>query len=317
MEWLHGLWAEAGEPSSHELGQALGCSHTTVVRLFKGYPARLRRAYDLIEHLYGNPLGRVVRSEADWDALHAKAKELLAAADPARRSGVAPTQMGGRMSRRGDALSVSPRQEFQLSPMRESMVAAAATVTLGKPLAWVYSEELAELHKIAAAGREVQYSVIGLPEDALAPVRLPPSHDPLEVFFGYFSGFQVCAGERGGLSIGKEGSSLSHISDLIPPCRSAVVLLDNVHPSAAPSVDLLAVRRLHDPDDGLREVVLILAGQQGLPVVRRLALTCAKLRTEGQWLPSDGFKLFARAGIEAMKDAPDDFTTMHMTHWMG
>ncbi|MET7631704.1 hypothetical protein ABZS53_14810 [Streptomyces sp. NPDC005499] len=202
--------------------------------------------------------------------------------------------------------------------MPESVFAAAATVTLGPPGMWTASPALAGLHQIAAAGREVESGVIGLTDDVLTTVRLtPPAPDPLEMFFGYFSGFHVCAGENGGLSIGKEGSTLSHISDLIPPCRSAVVLLDNVHPSAAPSLDLLALRRMRDPVDGLREVVLILAGQQGLPVVRRLSLTCAKLRAEGQWLPADGFKLLAQAGIEAMKDAPDDFTTMHMRHYTG
>ncbi|MEW2708288.1 hypothetical protein AB0948_25240 [Streptomyces koyangensis] len=99
MQWLHQLWLQAAEPSSHELAERLGCSHTTVARLFKGLPPKKRRAYDLLVHLYEHPRGRKVqRSEGELDAFCQRIDDMLKyveeaakAAEPeGRAKGVAP-----------------------------------------------------------------------------------------------------------------------------------------------------------------------------------------------------------------------------------
>ncbi|MFI1728690.1 hypothetical protein ACH40E_05500 [Streptomyces acidicola] len=75
--WLRQLHKSAGYPSSRELAKSLGPAHTTVTRLFKGYPSNVRLAYQLIQHLAENPLRPVVRSEQEWDRFYDTAARML------------------------------------------------------------------------------------------------------------------------------------------------------------------------------------------------------------------------------------------------
>ncbi|MEU6164738.1 hypothetical protein [Streptomyces tanashiensis] len=99
-EWVHDLWLQAGEPSSHELAEELGCSHTTVARLFKRLPPKRRRMYLMLQYLYAHPRGRATeRSDQDWDRFHAHADALLAEVEglqkPVRSAAVGQATGGG------------------------------------------------------------------------------------------------------------------------------------------------------------------------------------------------------------------------------
>ncbi|MBH5131781.1 hypothetical protein I3J14_16730 [Streptomyces sp. HB-N217] len=78
--WMRRLHKAAGQPSSRELAKILKCTHTTVTRLFKGYPSNTRLAYRLIQYLAENPVRPVVRSEEQWDRFYDEAERMLEAA---------------------------------------------------------------------------------------------------------------------------------------------------------------------------------------------------------------------------------------------
>lgn len=98
MQFLHDLWYQAGEPSSHELGRQLGCSHTTVARLFRGLPSKKKRAFQLLQYLYEHPRGRTVeRTSPEWDAFDKRADTLINAAERAAET-VAPDTPAKRLA---------------------------------------------------------------------------------------------------------------------------------------------------------------------------------------------------------------------------
>lgn len=82
LEWLGGLHEKAGYPGARKLANKIGCSHSTVTRLFKSYPSNLELAFELVKYLAKTALRPIVRADEDLDAVLDKLDELLRAAAP-------------------------------------------------------------------------------------------------------------------------------------------------------------------------------------------------------------------------------------------
>ncbi|WP_329371214.1 hypothetical protein [Streptomyces sp. NBC_01483] len=87
LKFVHPLYEAAGKPPLRNLGDAIGCAHTTVERLLKwAPPADDTFAFKLIHYLAANPKVRtprqrpVERTEDEWDAFDREALRLVDAA---------------------------------------------------------------------------------------------------------------------------------------------------------------------------------------------------------------------------------------------
>lgn len=100
LEWLATLHKRAGWPALRELEEVLDCAHTTVRRLFLGYPANVDLAYGLMRHLATSSLRGAPGSQEAWDELLDTMDELLDAAQPegGTREGALRSPLPGRVA---------------------------------------------------------------------------------------------------------------------------------------------------------------------------------------------------------------------------
>lgn len=304
LEWVHDLWKQAGEPSSHTMGSALKCSHTTVVRLFKGYPANPRRAYDLFRYLYGNPLRRVTRSDEDWDAFHTKAAELLDAADPARKQPsadeMAPGGASGRQAAAAGGLPGGPMSRRGTNNNRAFTICAAGN----EPSVWHDYRPLTDLHQLVANGNFVEHDVREATRKTIPQMRAWNSQvGRLDVFFGFYHAFKDVYVDGRGYFVDPQRTQMK-LNDFLPRFRKGVVLIDNVSARGLSMVEHLGPL-LHDAVEEDGDRILMIFGRGRWPsVVDRLwrSFTTPRFGVG----PVDGFEILARAA-EELQESSDDF----------